>query len=72
MLRDCFAIVVANHLRRDTLLADDWRLLVAVFAALIALVSLLFTLRDRQQRRHNAILSALQGEKEAVAYIAFK
>lgn len=49
--------------------------LTMVFSALavgIAFLSLVLTLRDKRRQKHEALISALQGEKEAVAFIAFQ
>ena len=45
---------------------------IAGIAALVALGSFWISVRDRRRQQHEALLSALQGEKEAVAFVAFQ
>jgi hypothetical protein len=46
--------------------------IIAIVAVSIALASLVLTLLDRRAARHARTIQALQGEKEAVAYVAFQ
>lgn len=46
--------------------------IIAVVAAGIAFASLVLTLLNRRAVRHAGTIQALQGEKQAVAYVAFQ
>lgn len=45
---------------------------IALIAVLVAFVSLILSLLHRRQVQHATTLEALQGDKEAVAYIAYE
>jgi hypothetical protein len=49
-----------------------WQTIFTGVAALGSIFSLMFTLRDKRRQKHDAIIRSFQGEKEAVAYIAFQ
>lgn len=51
---------------------DEWRAILSGAAVVISIVSVLFTLREKRRQKHATLISALQGEKEAVAFIAFQ
>ena len=53
----------------DSLEPKDW---IAIGAFIVSFISLVITLRDKKRQQHQSVISALQGQKEAVAYIALR
>jgi hypothetical protein len=54
--------------------AIDWKTsdTISVLAAVIALASLVFSFLQYVHAQHNELLRALQGDKESVAYVAYR
>ena len=50
----------------------DAQTIFAGFATILAGLSLFITLRDKRRQQHEAIISTLQAEKEAVAFVSMQ
>lgn len=47
-------------------------MIVSLITVGVALLSLFLTILDKRRQKHEALISALQGEEEAVAFVAFQ